>query len=111
MVQFKQRIYRKYRDKEYLWYSSQNAEQHFAMHSLINPNVLLTSITSSAGTGKTLLALAIALEQRSNFKQIYLDRPIIPLSNRDIGCLRDNANTKKDPYMQPLWNNQSFIKN
>tara|TARA_B100000575_G_C23143194_1_gene665977 strand:- start:6628 stop:7011 length:384 start_codon:yes stop_codon:yes gene_type:complete len=49
-----------------------NAEQYFTMHVLINPNVLLTTITGSAGAGKTLIALAGALEQRSNFKQIYL---------------------------------------
>jgi len=88
-----------------------NAEQHFAMHALMNPNVLLTTITGSAGTGKTLLALAGALEQRSNFKQIYLARPIVPLSNRDIGYLPGDANAKIDPYMQPLWDNLSFIKN
>ena len=88
-----------------------NAEQHFAMHALMNPNVLLTTITGSAGTGKTLLALASALEQRSQFKQIYLARPIIPLSNRDIGFLPGDANAKIDPYMQPLWDNLSFIKN
>ncbi|MFN1836207.1 PhoH family protein [Balneola sp. MJW-20] len=88
-----------------------NAEQTFAMHALSNPNVMLATITGSAGTGKTLLALASALEQRSNFKQIYLARPIVPLSNRDIGFLPGDATAKIDPYMQPLWDNLSFIKN
>ena len=73
--------------------SPRNAEQHFAMHALMDPNVLLTTITGSAGTGKTLLALAGALE-RSSFKQIYLARPIVPLSNRDIGYLPGDANVK-----------------
>ena len=88
-----------------------NAEQHFAMHALMNPNVMLATITGSAGTGKTLLALASALEQRSDFKQIYLARPIVPLSNKDIGYLPGDASQKIDPYMQPLWDNLSFIKN
>lgn len=88
-----------------------NAEQNFALHALMNPDILLATITGSAGTGKTLLALASALEQRSNFKQIYLARPIVPLSNRDIGYLPGDANQKIDPYMQPLWDNLSFIKN
>lgn len=88
-----------------------NAEQHFAMHALMNPNIMLASVTGSAGTGKTLLALASALEQRSDFKQIYLARPIVPLSNRDIGFLPGDATAKIDPYMQPLWDNLSFIKN
>lgn len=88
-----------------------NAEQNFAMHALVNPKILLATVTGSAGTGKTLLALASALEQRSDFKQIYLARPIVPLSNRDIGYLPGDANAKIDPYMQPLWDNLSFIKN
>jgi PhoH-like ATPase len=88
-----------------------NAEQHFALHALMNPNILLATVTGAAGTGKTLLALASALEQRSEFKQIYLARPIVPLSNKDIGYLPGDANQKIDPYMQPLWDNLSFIKN
>ena len=88
-----------------------NAEQNFAMHALMNPQILLATITGAAGTGKTLLALASALEQRSDFKQIYLARPIVPLSNRDIGYLPGDANAKIDPYMQPLWDNLSYIKN
>ncbi|MTI87297.1 MAG: PhoH family protein [Balneolaceae bacterium] len=91
--------------------SPKNAEQTFAMHALQNPNILLATLTGAAGTGKTLLALATALEQRRNFKQIYLARPIVPLSNRDIGYLPGDANAKIDPYMQPLWDNLSFIKN
>ncbi|MGN8224914.1 PhoH family protein [Gracilimonas sp. BCB1] len=88
-----------------------NAEQTFALHALQNPNIMCCTITGAAGTGKTLLALASALEQRSNFKQIYLARPIVPLSNKDIGFLPGDANAKIDPYMQPLWDNLSFIKN
>ncbi len=88
-----------------------NAEQTFALHALMNPNVRLCTVTGSAGTGKTLLALASALEQRSNFKQIYLARPVVPLSNKDIGYLPGDIKSKVDPYMQPLWDNLSFIKN
>lgn len=88
-----------------------NAEQTFALHALSNPASLLVTVTGSAGTGKTLLALASALEQRSEFKQIYLARPIVPLSNKDIGYLPGDAEAKINPYMQPLWDNLSFIKN
>ena len=63
-----------------------------------------------AGTGKTLLALASALEQKNKYNQIILARPIIPLSNRDIGFLPGDANEKINPYMQPLWDNLKFIK-
>ena len=62
------------------------------------------------GTGKTLLALAAALEQKRLYDQIILARPIIPLSNRDIGFLPGGAEDKISPYMQPLWDNLKFIK-
>ena len=88
-----------------------NAEQTFAMHAMMNPDVLLASITGAAGTGKTLLALACALEQRRQYRQIYLARPIVPLSNRDLGYLPGDVKSKIDPYMQPLWDNLGIIKN
>jgi len=53
----------------------------------MNPDVKLVTLQGVAGTGKTLLALAGAMEQRRDFKQIYLARPIIPLSNKEIGFL------------------------
>lgn len=88
-----------------------NAEQTFAIHAILNPNVKLVSISGVAGTGKTLLALASALEQKRNFKQIYLARPIVPLSNKDIGYLPGDINSKLNPYMEPLWDNLKFIQN
>ena len=87
-----------------------NAEQTFAMHALMNPNIKLMTMSGVAGTGKTLLALASALEQRKDFNQIILARPIVPLSNRDIGFLPGTAERKIDPYMQPLRDNLEFIK-
>jgi len=88
-----------------------NAEQTFAMHAIMNPNIKLITISGVAGTGKTLLALAGALEQRNQFEQILLARPIIPLSNREIGFLPGDAQEKVNPYMQPLFDNLNFIKN
>jgi PhoH-like ATPase len=88
-----------------------NAEQSFAMHAVLNPNVQLVTIQGIAGTGKTLLALAAALEQRQNFRQIYLARPIIPLSNKDIGFLPGDIKSKINPYMEPLWDNLKLIQN
>jgi PhoH-like ATPase len=88
-----------------------NAEQAFAMHAVLNPNVSLVTIQGVAGTGKTLLALAAALEQKMNYRQIYLARPIIPLSNRDIGYLPGDIKSKINPYMEPLWDNLKLIQN
>ena len=91
--------------------SPRNAEQIFALHASLNPQISLVSLTGPAGTGKTLLALAGALEQRRNFRQIYLTRPIVPLGNRDIGFLPGDIQSKIGPYMQPLWDNLGLIKN
>jgi len=88
-----------------------NAEQVFALHAILNPEVKLVTLQGVAGTGKTLLTLAGAWEQRRNFKQIYLARPIVPLSNKDIGYLPGDIQSKINPYMEPLWDNLKFIQN
>lgn len=88
-----------------------NAEQAFALHALLNPKVKLVTVQGVAGTGKTLLSLAAALQQHQNFHQIYLARPIVPLSNKDIGYLPGDVGTKLNPYMEPLWDNLGYIKN
>jgi PhoH-like ATPase len=88
-----------------------NAEQTFAMHALFDDHIKLVTIQGVAGTGKTLIALAAALEQRSNFRQIYLARPIVPLNNKDIGFLPGDVKAKINPYMEPLWDNLKVIQN
>jgi PhoH-like ATPase len=88
-----------------------NAEQTFALDALLRDDVLLVSLTGKAGTGKTLLGLAAAIQQRQKYTQIFLARPIIPLANRDIGFLPGNVNEKIGPYMQPLFDNLDVIKN
>ena len=88
-----------------------NAEQTFALNALMNPEILLVTLSGKAGTGKTLIALAAALEMRRFYQQVYLARPIIPLSNKDLGYLPGNLEAKLDPYMQPLYDNLNVIKN
>lgn len=87
-----------------------NAEQSFAFEVLNDPNIKLVALTGKAGTGKTLLALAAALRQMNEYKQILLARPIVALSNKDIGFLPGDANEKVAPYMQPLFDNLNVIK-
>uniref|UniRef100_UPI003D7FAFDF PhoH family protein n=1 Tax=Pedobacter sp. TaxID=1411316 RepID=UPI003D7FAFDF len=87
-----------------------NEEQALAMYALLNPAIKLVTIQGIAGTGKTLIAIASALEQRKKYRQIYVTRPIIPLSNKDIGFLPGDAKSKIDPYMAPIWDSLRYIK-
>jgi PhoH-like ATPase len=87
-----------------------NAEQTFAIDALTNLNIPLVTITGKAGTGKTLLALASALNVKKYYRQIYRARPVVPLSNKDIGYLPGDVESKLAPYMQPLWDNLKVIQ-
>ncbi|HOV15353.1 MAG TPA: PhoH family protein, partial [Spirochaetota bacterium] len=88
-----------------------NAEQTFALDALLDNNIPIVTLSGKAGTGKTLLALASAIERKSDYNQIYVARPIIPLGNKDLGYLPGDVKSKIDPYMQPLWDNLKIIKN
>ncbi|MDP2175851.1 MAG: PhoH family protein [Bacteroidota bacterium] len=99
-------------EKEYVYgIKPRNAEQAFAISAILNDDIKLVTLQGVAGTGKTLLSLAAALEQKNGFNQIILARPIVPLSNKEIGFLPGDANDKIGPYMEPLWDNLTYIKN
>lgn len=87
-----------------------NAEQAFAIDALTNPDIPLVTLSGKAGTGKTLLALAAALEKKRRYRQIFIARPIVPLSNKDTGYLPGDIQSKLDPYMQPLYDNLAVIQ-
>jgi len=87
-----------------------NAEQAFALDALMNTDIPLVTISGKAGTGKTLLALAASLERKRHYRQIFVARPVVPLSNKDIGFLPGDIQSKLDPYMQPLYDNLAVIQ-
>ena len=91
--------------------SSRNAEQAFALSALLNDNIKLVTISGKAGTGKTLLSLAAAIQKRKKYLQVFIARPIVPLSNKDIGYLPGDINEKLTPYMQPLYDNLGVVQN
>ncbi|MGN0202822.1 MAG: PhoH family protein [Candidatus Cryptobacteroides sp.] len=87
-----------------------NDEQKFAIDACLNPDIQLVSMTGGAGTGKTLIALAAALEQARDFDQIILTRPTVVLGNQEIGFLPGDQKTKMSPFVQPLMDNLNVIK-
>ncbi|HBO87249.1 MAG TPA: ribonuclease [Verrucomicrobia bacterium] len=87
-----------------------NSEQTFALDAILNDRVRLITLTGRAGTGKTLLALAGALKRKKSYRQILMARPIVALSNKDIGYLPGDIQSKLDPYMKPLFDNLGVIE-
>lgn len=87
-----------------------NEEQMMAMDALLDPKMELVSLTGGAGTGKTLLALAAALEQEKDYEQIVLSRPAVVLGNQELGFLPGDRKAKMSPFLQPLMDNLNVIK-
>jgi PhoH-like ATPase len=102
--------YRRITTSTCLGITPRNAEQSFALAALTNDNLKLVTLAGRAGCGKTLLALAAALESRDRYRQILLARPIVSLSNRDLGFLPGDVDAKLDPYMQPLYDNLTVLR-
>lgn len=98
------------RKREACGIKPRNDEQKFALDACLNKKIQLVSLTGGAGTGKTLLALAAALEQERDFDQIILSRPTVILGNQDIGFLPGDQKNKMSPFLQPLMDNLNVIK-
>lgn len=98
------------KNKEAYGIRPRNDEQKFALDACLNPAIQLVSMTGGAGTGKTLLALAAAIEQAKDFDQIILTRPTIVLGNQDIGFIPGDQKAKMSPFVQPLMDNLNVIK-
>ena len=91
--------------------SPRNDEQKFALDACLNKDIKLVSLTGGAGTGKTLIALAAALEQERDYDQIILSRPTVILGNQEIGFLPGDEKAKMGPFIQPLMDNLNVIRN
>lgn len=88
-----------------------NGEQAFAMNLLLDPNISLVSIEGKAGTGKTILSLACALEQlnKGKYDQIYYSRQTISVGDREIGFLPGDISEKLMPFMMAMEDNLNII--
>jgi PhoH-like ATPase len=86
-------------------------EQRFAFELLMDPDVQLVSLVGSAGSGKTLLALATGLEQVINkkmYEKILVSRPIIPMG-KDLGYLPGDKDDKMQHWMHPIFDNLDYL--
>lgn len=88
-----------------------NLEQTFALHALLDDNILLVTLTGGAGTGKTLLALAAGLAKTTDedeYQKLLVSRPVFPLG-RDVGFLPGDIDEKLNPWMQPIYDNLELL--
>lgn len=89
-----------------------NLEQRFAFDLLLNDDIKLVTLVGQAGTGKTLLALACALQKvigrNPRYQKLLVARPIVPLG-KDIGYLPGTKDQKLNFWMQPVFDNLGFL--
>ncbi|MBR4221608.1 MAG: PhoH family protein, partial [Victivallales bacterium] len=91
---------------------SLNLEQTFALDALLDPTITLVTLAGRAGTGKTLLAIAAALQQifaDRRYEKLLVFRPTMPVS-RDLGYLPGDINDKMRPWMQPVYDALELIR-
>ncbi|UDQ98110.1 PhoH family protein [Lentisphaerota bacterium WC36G] len=99
-------------DKNSVWnIHPRNKEQKMALDLLMNPDIKLVTLVGQAGSGKTLLALAAALEatlHQSQYEKILVSRPIIPMGN-DLGYMPGDKDEKMKHWMQPIFDNLDYL--
>jgi PhoH-like ATPase len=88
-----------------------NVQQTMAMDLLMDDSVKLVSLIGTAGTGKTLLAIATGMAKVLNeqvFQKLLVARPIMPMG-RDIGYLPGDKDEKLTAWMQPIFDNMAYL--
>ncbi len=98
--------------KVYPWnISSRNKEQSFAIDLIMDKNVDLVTLIGRAGTGKSLIVLATALElviSKREYDKFIIYRPIQPVGN-DIGYLPGTMEEKLAPWFQAIMDNFEML--
>lgn len=93
-----------------------NKEQSFSLDLLFDENIKLLTLVGPSGTGKTLLALAAALEQLKGlgnpalgrYNKLIVTRPVQPVG-KDIGFLPGTMEEKMEPWIAPIRDNLNFL--
>jgi PhoH-like ATPase len=91
---------------------TRNKEQHFAADLVLDKNISLVTLVGKAGTGKTLMAIGAAIKmlKKKDYDNILIARPVVSLSDKDIGFLPGDIKEKLAPYMQPIMDNVDVLK-
>ena len=99
-----------HKDKKGVWgIKARNKEQSFLIDALVDPNIEVVTVIGKAGSGKTLCAIAAALEQTldervATYTRVIVSRPVQPLG-KDIGFLPGTMEEKMSPWLMPIQDN------
>ena len=80
-------------------------EQRFALELLLDPDISVVALDGQAGTGKTIVAIAAALEQvveQPRYEKVAVYRPLVPVGRADVGFLPGGLDEKLDPWMSAI---------
>ena len=98
------------KEKRGVWgIKPRNKEQSFLIDALMDPDIEVITVIGKAGSGKTLCAIAAALEQTlddrtSTYTRVIVSRPVQPLG-KDIGFLPGTMEEKMSPWLMPIQDN------
>jgi PhoH-like ATPase len=90
---------------------ARNVQQTMALDLLLDDDIKLVTLLGAAGTGKTLLAIAAAMTKvfsEERYDKALVARPIMPMG-RDIGYLPGDKDEKLAAWMQPIFDNLSYL--
>jgi PhoH-like ATPase len=85
-----------------------NVAQTVALHQLLDPDIPAVALMGMAGTGKTFLALAAALEQvleQGRYRRVSVYRPLVAVGRQEVGFLPGDLNEKLTPWMAAVHDN------
>ncbi len=103
-----------YTGYEQVWnVTPRNKEQRMALELLMDPDIEVVTLVGQAGTGKTLLALAAALESTIRYRRyekVLITRPIIPMG-KDLGFMPGDKEEKLSHWMLPIFDNLTYLMN
>lgn len=92
--------------------SSRSREQSLAMDLLMDRNIPLVTLLGRSGTGKSLLALAAALEgciERKKYSKIIIYRPIQPVGNKELGYMPGTMQEKLQVWFTAILDAFEFL--
>jgi PhoH-like ATPase len=90
---------------------ARNVQQTMALDLLLDDDIKLVTLLGTAGTGKTLLAIAAGMAKLMNeqrYDKLLVARPIMPIG-RDIGYLPGTKDEKLEAWMQPIFDNLTYL--